>query len=257
MGLALRWMGENPLPARLSLPHVTLMMFDTRDHALARLSLLDSTSLVDFGETVIFTDRPSAFDGIPARIITVPDFPTIADVSRFAWYGIAPHIRTSHFYHSQYDSWVIDPGMWRDEFLGCDYIGAPWWYKDGRNVGCGASLRSVRLMNLLIDRQADFPHKDPEDDVLGREYRPGLEKLGIRWASEDLAYDFSYERTEGKGLRHFCFHGIFNWPNVLSPYRLRERYTLAAASPRIAGKTEFGELTKTMLRMGIRPPGWS
>ena len=50
----------------------------------------------------------------------------------------------------------------------------------------------------------------PEDDQICRTYRYGLEnKFGIKFASEDIADYFSYERSLPEKST-FGFHGIFN-----------------------------------------------
>src|ERR1700687_3454326 len=48
---------------------------------------------------------------------------------------------------------LITPAAWREEFLGCDYIGAQWfWHDDAMRVGNGGfSLRSRKLLLALQD----------------------------------------------------------------------------------------------------------
>lgn len=236
---------------RLSLPHVTYLLFETRDHDLARLSLDDSLAAAEFGEVIVFSNRTAPWRGSGARVVKVPDFGSFKEVSEYTWYEMPAVVRTSHFALFQYDSWVIDPKMWSDDFLKYDFIGAPWWYTDGLNVGGGVFLRSRRLADLLRTEREALPHADPEDDVLSRRYRRALEQLGMNWAPEAVAYDFAFERTRPRmDSRHFAFHGMFNWTEVLSPYRLRERFDLAASSERIRGKVEFRELQEKMRRGG-------
>ena len=118
--------------------------------------------------------------------------------------------------------------IWRSEFLSFDYIGPPWWYKDGLNVGnSGFNLRSKRLMDFLVQHRDTFPMRHPEDEVLCRRYRPFLENIGsFNWASEAAASDFAFERSGYTGA-HFGFHGTFNSPRVLEFDRLVERIKIA------------------------------
>jgi hypothetical protein len=101
------------------------------------------------------------------------------------------YIETSHVLLIQHDGYVLDGSRWSDEFLQYDYIGAPWTYKDGRNVGNGGfSLRSRRLHEILAsDKSIDIC--SPEDEIIGRLYRPYLEKnYGVKFAPEYLAHKF-------------------------------------------------------------------
>ena len=126
--------------------------------------------------------------------------------------------------------------MWRDEFLCYDYIGAPWWYKDGKNVGNGGfSLVSTRLKRFISDRRDKFPcDTSVDDDLLCRVYRPALETAGFIWAPEPVAHDFAFECCRpGPTSRHFGFHAMFNWPEVLSEDARVERLAIACKSPYI------------------------
>ena len=126
--------------------------------------------------------------------------------------------------------------MWSDEFLKYDYIGAPWWYKDGKNVGNGGfSLVSTPLKRYIFDRRWEYPCDTAvDDDLLCRTYRPRLEDAGFRWAPEPLAHDFAFECCRpSPDSRHFGFHAMFNWPYVLPHDRLLDRVGVALKSPYI------------------------
>jgi hypothetical protein len=139
--------------------------------------------------------------------------------------GAGQMVRTSHYLTVEWDSWITDPAMWRPGFLDFDYIGAPWWYRDGMNVGNGGfSLRSAKLAQFVARRPEQFPPLSVEDCALCRTYRPTLEQEGFRWADDATASDFAVEHTFVAGHdRHFGFHSVFNWPFVLSMARIRER----------------------------------
>jgi hypothetical protein len=198
----------------LNLPQVTLVMIETREHDLAQLALQDCERLVSFGDVLVLTDRMSQFERAGRRVIEVMDWPTKLGWSRCNWYDVGLHLRTSHALSIQWDSWVVDPGMWRDDYLRYDYIGAPWWYKDGMAVGNGGfCLRSTRLLRFVRKHRQHLPCiTDLDDDLYCRKYRPQLEQLGFEWAPEALAIDFAFECVRpDPSARHFGFHAAYNF----------------------------------------------
>ena len=220
----------------LELPDITLVMIETREHDLALKAIQDCENKVRFGEVLVFTDQIPKFNVLGRRCVSVPDWPEKIGWSRFLWNDVAPYIKTSHLLVIQWDSWVKDPEMWTADFLNYDYIGAPWWYKNGMNVGNGGfSLRSTALMRYVRKHRDVFPCvNNIDDDQLCRKYRIELEGLGFKWAPEDVAANFAFEcvRPDPKS-KHFGFHAMFNWPAVLETDKLVERIKLAAKSPYI------------------------
>lgn len=227
---------------KLKLDTVTLVMVETREHALALKALEECVSKVDFGDVLILTDRPLEFSpltllGVKPRIHTVEDWPNKLGWSRSWWYDVPPLLRTAHTLNIQWDSWIWKPELWTDEFLDYDYIGAPWWYKDGMNVGNGGfSLVSTRLKRFLRARRQDFPcNTHVDDDLLCRKYRARLEIEGFRWAPESLAHRFAFECARpSEDSEHFGMHGCFNFGEVLSEEAFSERVRLMLASPYIS-----------------------
>lgn len=205
----------------LQLPDVTLVSIDTVCHHLTMMAIEDCTRHVKFGDVKIFSDMEGS------SAIPIPSFSDHYQAAAFALYSVPKHVKTKFLMFIHWDSWIIDPSMWRDDFLDYDYIGAPWWYSDGFNVGnSGFSIRSKALMDYISDNKEEFPLKMPEDAVLCREYRRKLPQF--TWAPEKTAHDFAFERSRAStDSRHFGFHGIFNWPAVLPPDRLAERMNLA------------------------------
>jgi len=57
----------------LKLPDVTLVMIETRQHALAQLALEDSERLCEFGDVLVFTNHPSQFMRADRRVYVVED----------------------------------------------------------------------------------------------------------------------------------------------------------------------------------------
>jgi hypothetical protein len=197
-----------------SLPEVTLVLIETREHELARLALEDCERLVSFGEVLVFTDRPSLFMCADRRTVVVPDWPDKLGWSRCFWYDVAPHVRTTHALCIQWDSWVVDTAMWRDDYLRYDYVGAPWWYKDGLNVGNGGfCLRSTKFLRFIRKNRDRFPCTTAlDDDLYCRKYRPTLQQEGFVWSPEKLAADFAFECVRPDlASRHFGFHAAYNF----------------------------------------------
>lgn len=198
----------------LNLPDVTLVLIETREHDLAKLALEDCERKAKFGDVLVFTDRPSMFIRADRRVITVPDWPEKDGWSRCFWYDVPLHLRTSHTLGIQWDSWVVAPEMWNDEYLKYDYIGAPWWYKDGMNVGNGGfSLRSTKLCRFVRKNRDRYPCVNAlDDDLYCRKYRPTLQTEGFVWAPQSLAQDFAFECVRpDPNARHFGFHAAFNF----------------------------------------------
>ena len=223
--------------SRLDLKEVTLVMVETREHTLARLAVEECLDKATFGDVLILTDRPLEFSPLTyrcePRIHSVPDFPDKVGWSRSWWYDVPPLLRTRQTLNIQWDSWIWDASMWDNKFLDYDYIGAPWWYKDGKNVGNGGfSLVSTRLKRYLRANHDKFPCTTAvDDDLLCRSYRPALEDAGFEWAPEKLAHNFAFECSRPSPTsRHFGFHALFNWPEVLPHDQLMQRLEIAARS---------------------------
>lgn len=242
----------------LNLPDVTLVMVETREHSLADLAVRACLEKATFGDVLILTDKPWKFGAVNARYHAVPDWPDKLGWSRSWWFDVPPLLRTRQTLNIQWDSWIWDESMWRDEFLEYDYIGAPWWYKDGKNVGNGGfSLVSTRLKRYVAANQDKYPcdtHAD--DDLYCRKYRQSLELAGFCWAPETVAHDFAFECCRpGPKSRHFGFHAMFNWPEVLPREAVIDRLILAFESQYIRGSymmKAFRERHHDLLTEAIR-----
>ncbi len=235
--------------AKLYLPDATLVMVETMEHELARLAVEDCQRLVEFGNVLVFTDKPKRFGTLRQRATfhQVPNWPTKKDWCHYFWSEVPQYLNTSHMLSIQWDSWVWDPEFWHSRYLDFDYVGSPWWYTDGRNVGNGGfSLRTTRLARYLATHQTEFPcNTTVDDDLLCRKYRPKLEARGFTWASENLARDFAFECVRpSEDSRHFGFHAAMNFGIVLDRDRLVERARLMKASPYISQSYIWQNFTK-------------
>ena len=225
----------------LDLPDVTLCAIFTVCHGPSRLAVEECKRLVRFGDVQLFTDQPEMGD---ERY--VEKFKDLTAAGHFTTYKAPRYFNTSHVLFIHWDSWVVNPSAWDKRFLDFDYIGAPWWYHDGLNVGnSGFCLRSKKLIDFLATHERDFPMGMPEDHVLCREYRKRLPQF--RWADEDLAWMFSFERTYSP--KHppgetFGFHGMFNFPLVLSDDEIEARIDMCPEYVR--SRVEYPQMRELM-----------
>jgi hypothetical protein len=238
---------------RLKLPSVALVAIDGSPALpLTELVIHECQEVVEFGDVLLLSaEPPSNFDGRWMRYVTG----SIDGAMRCLWYDIPILLgssKISHVFHVHWDAGIIDPQAWTDQFLKFDYIGAPWgWHNDSYEVGNGGfSLRSLKLMRYLCTNDLEYPIKQPEDDVLCRQYRPKLEAAGFKWAPILLASEFAIERSKIAGVdRHFGFHGIFNWLRHLPEEALLKR--IALINDYVESRPEYREVRQQFL--GLKP----
>jgi hypothetical protein len=170
-----------------------------------------------------------------------------ADYSRFMLRDLCAHIATRHALCVQWDGFVVNGAAWRPEFAEYDYIGAVWpHFTDNFRVGNGGfSLRSHRLLEEC--RSLPFGGLQAEDVLISRVYRQRLEQADIRFAPEDIAADFAYERTAMRG-DEFGFHGAFNLVRYLSPSEARTVF--GSLEPAMLSNSERREVILWALRRG-------
>ncbi len=187
------------------LKDITIVTITTRDHGPTIAAIKKSLEQVIPHETIFFSNiyyQDVDFKCIPIEALTWDKYNEF--LIKEAW----KYVTTSHFIVLQYDGHILDGSAWTDEFLNYDFIGAPWTYKDGRNVGNGGfSLRSKKLHDPFIDVYS------PEDEIIGRLYRNYIEKKyhDIKYAPEELAHKFSFEMHPPK-QKTFGFHQYFHKP---------------------------------------------
>jgi hypothetical protein len=139
---------------------------------------------------------------------------------------------TNFLLNIQYDSAIINPELWTDDFLQYDYIGAPWPIEiiqasdmvAGKIpvikniVGNGGfSLRSKKYMEE--SKKLELHHKN-EDLNICVFYFDHMIAKGIRFATPDIAIKFSvehpiknlnmFDRNFLMTYKSFGFHGAFN-----------------------------------------------
>jgi glycosyltransferase involved in cell wall biosynthesis len=200
---------------QLSLPDVTLFGIDSHDIAGIKRAAEISQRDIEFGAIKIITKDLFTKGGDRETRRT--------DYSRFMIKELTKHFTTSHVLTIHADGYVLDWSAWNDDWLQYDYIGASWWYKDGKNVGNGGfSLRSKKLCDLLAESDLQGEHYHPEDSAICRIYRPALETMGIKFAPAEVADRFSIEAynvppPDNKYIGSFGFHGTHVDLSMLPP----------------------------------------
>lgn len=236
------------------LPDVTLFAIDcVNPHRVIEV-FRHSTNHLRFSEVVLLTDIkrhtnvPKGFrhgkDFIPIRTVhhvqrdvkvKCPDpkhYPLPIDYEMASMKEPANHVKTSHMLYVEYDSAVLNPWVWDNDWLQYDYIGAPWpahfeqgWEPcDGHtnNVGNGGfSLRSVKYSEAtrkMIEVFKARPGIISSDMFPCRDGRPWLEDHGIKFSPDHVAARFSCENCVYSG--QFGFHGKYtlqlnNWGGFL------------------------------------------
>lgn len=137
-------------------------------------------------------------------------------------YELPNYVNTSHAFLFHADGYVINPHLWRDEFLEYDYIGAPWplptddySYRDESGdlvrVGNSVSIRSKKLMDLIATRPwKEYYGNTHEDGFICCHNRKWLESQGCTFAPLEVAVHFAKEHDipENEGLETFAFHQV-------------------------------------------------
>lgn len=224
-----------------ALNDVTICAIDCANPELAIRAIQKSLIECDFKEAVIFTNSKKDIPKI--KCIEINEINSKDSYSKFILKELHKYIETSHVLVIQWDGYVINGNQWDSTYLEYDYIGAKWhWHQDGMNIGNGGfSIRSKKLLEVISSDHFPFISKMNEDDQICRFYRKELEqKFLLRFPSEDLADQFSYERSL-PNQSTFGFHGLFNLWRYIDD---EEMIKIADQfHPNIYNSVEFFELT--------------
>jgi hypothetical protein len=176
---------------------------------LARLAIEQARRSGIVDRVYCFSDAPIDNESIFIRINPIR---SIRDYSSFLLHSLYHFIEEEHFLVIQWDGFPLRAELWQPEFLGYDYIGAPWGNApEHLAVGNGGfSLRSKKLLKALqgnpVKVDSSLTDSHVEDVLIGKYYRPYLESEGIRYAPLEVASRFSTE--DPKSLETFGFHGV-------------------------------------------------
>jgi hypothetical protein len=224
----------------LDLSAITLLCVETRDPALAHFAIEKCTQQARFGRVVLITDLNKLSNQVGNRVnekadqkagevierlsgveyVQAPPIKTTKDYSDLLLTGLRQYVDGTHVLIIQWDSFILDPELWTNDFLQYDYIGAVWPHHPDTPVGNGGfSLRSVKLLEALESPKISKRH--PEDFCICVDNKAPLEgEFGIRFAPTNVAEQFAVERTSWHPA--FGFHGFFNFGKVLKPHELTE-----------------------------------
>jgi len=152
--------------------------------------------------------------------VQAPPIKTTKDYSDLLLTGLREYVAGTYVLIIQWDSFILHPELWTNDFLQYDYIGAVWPHHPDTPVGNGGfSLRSVKLLEALESPAITKRH--PEDFCICDDNKATLEnQFGIRFAPTNIAERFAVERTDWHPA--FGFHGFFNFGKALKLHELTE-----------------------------------
>lgn len=202
---------------------ITLLAVATNNIPQTLASLRRCINLMDFSKIKLFTDVLPV--GLPSDIEFVQCPPLNYNTyMNYTFRDLGEFVDTSHCLLVQYDSWILRPQMWKDEWLQYDYIAPPWSTHECMKlpsgeyirVGCGGfSLRSKKLLdlpkqlNLPLVEYVGHPYNMWADDWnFCVYYRDIFLEQGITYAPRLEATQFGQEMDmdENKGIYPFGFH---------------------------------------------------
>ncbi len=205
----------------MNLPDVTLIIVSSIKIPETITALLKSSERISYNSIKLISHlKPN---NLPNDIVfeQCPQLNNIHDYNHYVFRELGQHVETSHCLLIQYDSWVLRPELWKDEWLKYDYIGAPWTYSEDSYIAPGGehvrvgnggfSLRSKKLLDLPKKYGIQLTHERGfwnEDGNICVYHRKRFLELGIRYAPVEVAAVFSHENEvpENKNVLSFGFH---------------------------------------------------
>jgi hypothetical protein len=205
----------------INLSNVTLVAVSSIRIDRTIKALKYSKKGINFASVKLLTNENIIDDEIEVINIKKLDY---ENYSKFIIYDLYDYIDTEYVLLIQDDGFVVNPEMWRKEFLNYDFIGAPWpmpndnfKYRDSEGnlirVGNGGfSLRSKKLLGvgkkLNLEWKSYYGYYN-EDMFICCHNRVHYENQGCVFAPLEVAKYFSHETpiTEIKNITPFGFHG--------------------------------------------------
>lgn len=234
------------------LPNVTLVAMTSVQVKAAIKAMEYSMREIEFGDAVIITHRKPRH--LPKNI-KYKHIDILDNIDKFnyeAVYNMGDYIETEFALLVHSDGFVVNPDMWRDEFLDYDYIGSPWpephkgdgssyWdiYGNPCRVGNSVSIRSKRLMEFPKKAKIPWEKVDGyynEDIFICCKNKHLFEEAGMRIAPIEIAKYFGHEKMipEVQGIRPFIFH---KWDGTNMHYPdFRQKKVIRPFLGRIHGK---------------------
>lgn len=180
---------------RLPLAQVTLCAVDCQTPALAASALLLARQHIGFGRVLLLTSGWLPTVVLPGlELVEIEPLQGPAEVAHFVVRRLHAYVATSHALLMSWDSGVLHPEAWSDEFLVHDYLAAPAAPQPGPPLP-GLSLRSRRYLRagadprlkdpLLDDALMAGPRRAFLEDAHGMSFAPPA--LGERFVARDGA----------------------------------------------------------------------
>lgn len=152
----------------------------------------------------------------------IPTIESVKEYNTFFVKKLADSFDTDFVLMLEFDSLVMNPSAWTDEFFNYDYIGAPWNCfsmlgfhqtdeapdKVDYLVGnSGFSLGSKRFYEYFRDHSDDYDGQHSCDSYMCQKKRKEVERAGLKFAPFSLAKKFSVEWQPYVG--QFGAHGLY------------------------------------------------
>ena len=212
---------------------ITLVNVNTLNAPRAASVLNLCSKILQFKKTILFSrDIPYNITNNITPILC--NINSIYEYNKFILTKLNDYIETPHCLIVQNDGFILNPHLWKDEFLEYDYIGAPWningmrvWKRTNRIGNGGFSLRSKKLLSYTQNLSLD--NFDQPEDVTtsliiekNKEFKYPSVELAAKFSLEDPLEDFPYDFTKCFGfhskwvynnLIHLCPQ-VFNLKNV-------------------------------------------
>jgi hypothetical protein len=232
------------------LDKVTLISIDGVNPENALKALLHCMKYFEFASVKLLSFREPLFFDRFEHVVNFHQIEklTYSDYSRFKINKICNYIETDYCLIIEPDGFIVNPEMWRDEFLHYDYIGAPWPMnseKEYQNITIntrvgngGFCLRSKKLLevcrninhNVIEQNQNDFDYENSgEDAIICRKNYNLMLQNGIKFAPLDVALKFSVEaeiEEYDKNQKTLGFHGKYHfkykWKEILDKIDLEK-----------------------------------
>lgn len=200
---------------------ITLINANNINPKLAVDVLNFCSKLLKFNKTLLFSEN--APENITSNIEHISlAINSISDYNKFILKDLHNYVNTSHCLIVQNDGFIINPHLWKDEFLDYDYIGAPWnlngmrvWKRTNRIGNGGFSLRSKKLLSYTQTLD-NIDYNEPEDVTnsliieRNKEFKYPTVDIAVKFSLEDPLEDFPYNFNSC-----FGFHGKYGYNNLL------------------------------------------
>ena len=187
----------------INLSNVTLISMSSVNVELTIKSLEYSMLGINFGSVKLISHIKPDNLNENIKFFQIEKINSVNEYSFNVIYKLSEYIDTDYALIIQSDGYIVNPKSWKDEFLGYDYIGAPFplpndkfTYRDSNGnifrVGNGGfSLRSKKLIDLpnkLNLKWEPFRGYYNEDGFICGMNRHIYEENGCKFAPLDVAH---------------------------------------------------------------------